>query len=87
MSLDDSFRALNRYMCRKIIDQMRRHGPMSVAEIHSRMKIGSRAAVSQSLALLLKAGLVSLQRQGRNHFYEIRNAGFKELVSYLGSLQ
>ncbi len=87
MPLDASFRALNRYMCRKIIDILRRRGPLSVAELAAHLKQVSRASVSQSLALLLEAGLVTRQRQGRNNFYQIRNAGFKELVSYLGSLQ
>jgi DNA-binding transcriptional ArsR family regulator len=86
MSLDNSFRALNRYMCRKIIDILRRRGPLSVAEIHSRIKVGSRASVSQSLALLLNAGMVSVQRQGRNNIYQLRPAPFRELLSFFNGL-
>jgi DNA-binding transcriptional ArsR family regulator len=73
-------------MCREILDILRRNGPQSVAEIHSRIKIGSRASVSQSLALLLKAGMVSVQRQGRNNLYQLRPAPFRELLSYLKGL-
>jgi len=84
MSIDKSLRALNRYTCRKVLEQLRR-GPLTVAEIHSRMNLGTRASVSQALALLLDAGLVTRRRRGRNHFYEIRHAAFAQLVSYLKS--
>jgi DNA-binding transcriptional ArsR family regulator len=87
MSLDASFRALNRYICRKIIDILRRRGPQSVAEIHSRIKVGSRASVSQSLALLLKAEMVSVERKGRNHLYQLRPRAFKEAITYLERFQ
>jgi len=86
MSIDKSFRALNRYRCRKVLEQLRR-GPMSVAEIHSRLNIGTRVSVSQALALLLEAGLVTRRRQGRNHFYQLRPPGFTELVSYIKGFQ
>lgn len=82
MSLDASFRALNRYMCRKIIDILRRRGPQSVAEIHSRLKLTSRPNISQALALLLKADMVFIRRQGRNNIYLLRPAPFLELGRY-----
>ena len=85
MSIDKSLRALNRYTCRKVLEQLRR-GPLTVAEIHSRMNMGTRAGVSQALARLLDAGLVSRRRQGRNHFYQLRPSGFAELVTYLKAL-
>jgi DNA-binding transcriptional ArsR family regulator len=86
MSLRHSFNALHRGTCREILDILRRSGPKSVAEIHSRVKVGTRANVSQGLALLLKAEMVSMQRQGRNNLYQIRPAPFRELLTYLSAL-
>jgi len=85
MSIDKSFRALNRYTCRKVLDILRR-GPMSVGETHSRMNMGTRASVSQAFAVLLKAGMVSVQRQGRNNIYQLRSAPFQEVGKYCNAL-
>jgi DNA-binding transcriptional ArsR family regulator len=82
MALNKSFRALNRYTCRKTLDCLRA-GPQPVAEIAARLKLGTRANISQALALLLEAGLVVRRRQGRQHFYEIKPAAFEELTDYL----
>jgi DNA-binding transcriptional ArsR family regulator len=86
MTLSASFSALNRYTCRKILDVLRR-GPQSVAEIHAQIAIGTRANVSQALALLLKAEMVSSRRQGRNIIYQLRSAPFTDLIRYLETLK
>jgi DNA-binding transcriptional ArsR family regulator len=85
MPLDASFHALNRYTCREVLDILRR-GPQSVSEIHSQVKVGSRANVSQAIALLLKAEMVSMRRQGRNSIYRLRPAQFRELARYFKGL-
>jgi DNA-binding transcriptional ArsR family regulator len=82
MGIDKTIRALNRYISLKVLDQLRR-GPKSVNKIAADMKIGSRVGVSQALALLLDAGLVTRRREGRLHYYQLRASGFKELASYL----
>lgn len=84
-SLFKSFRALNRHSARQVLDILRR-GPKSVADIHSQVKFGSRANVSQALTILLKAGLVSRHRQGRQNFYQLQPEPFLELLSYLNLL-
>ena len=84
MSLDKSLRALNRYSCREILDQLRRW-PMSVAEIAAPY-FSSRPNVSQALSLLLDAGLVSRHREGRQNFYRIRPLAFQELLTYIKGL-
>lgn len=85
MAIDKTIRALNRYACLQVLDRLRR-GPKSVREIAASFKIGTRASVSQALALLLDAGLVSRRREGRLHYYQLRASGFKELARYLQRL-
>jgi DNA-binding transcriptional ArsR family regulator len=82
MALNKILRALNRYTCRKVLDELRR-GPKSVGNIAASFTYSSRPNVSQALQLLLEAGLVTRRRQGRLHFYEIKLSGFKELDGYL----
>ncbi len=84
MSHTESFAALQGYTCRQVLDQLRR-GPKSVGEIAARFDL-SRPNISQALARLLKAGLVSRRRQGRNHYYQLRSAAFAELARYLEKL-
>ncbi len=86
MPLSASFRALNRSTCLHVLEILRR-GPHSVSEIHAQFKIGTRASISQALALLLKAEMVSVRRQGRNTIYQLRSAPFKEVIRYLEGLQ
>jgi len=86
MSIDKSLRALNRYTCRKVLEILRR-GPLTVVEIHSRMNMGTRANVSQALARLFEAGLVTRRRHGRNHFYRLRPARIGVLIGYLRGFQ
>jgi DNA-binding transcriptional ArsR family regulator len=86
MSLSASFRALNRYSCCETLDILRK-GPQSVSDIHAQVKVGTRANVSQALALLLEAEMVSMRRQGRNTIYQLRSASFKELIQYVEGLK
>lgn len=85
MSISKTLRALNRYTARQVLDRLR-HGPMSVRDIAATFKFGTRTHVSQALALLLYAGLVTRRREGRVHYYQVRAPGFNELVRYLKKL-
>lgn len=60
-------------------------GAKSVGEIADLMPI-SRPAVSQHLALLKRARLVSEQRAGTRRIYQIDQAGLIELRSWLDAL-
>ena len=81
----DTFAALSGSTCRKVLDVLCR-GPQSVSEIHVRLKFSTRANVSQALARLLKADLVSLRSQGRNHIYQLRPGPLRELARYFTAL-
>ena len=85
MSLEHSLTALRRYTCRRVLERLR-GGPKTVAEISAQLQFSSRPNTSQALSLLLKAGMVSRHRQGRQNYYRLRSAPFKELASYLEKL-
>ncbi len=78
---DLTFPALSGSTCRKVLDALRR-GPQSVAQIHASTRLGTRSNVSQALARLLKAELVSVRRLGRNSIYQIRPGPFEDLARY-----
>ena len=54
----------------------------SAGEIASQFAI-TRPAVSQHLAVLKGAGLVSERRQGTKRLYSVRSEGFDDLKSFL----
>jgi DNA-binding transcriptional ArsR family regulator len=60
-------------------------GPKSVGDIAALMPI-SRPAVSQHLAQLKRARLVSEQRAGTRRIYQLDQAGLAELRSWLDAL-
>jgi DNA-binding transcriptional ArsR family regulator len=75
-----------------LADPTRRHvlhhlaaGPKSVGDIAALMPI-SRPAVSQHLAHLKRARLVSEQRAGTRRIYRIDQAGLNTLRSWLDAL-
>lgn len=84
MALDPIFHALNRYTCQEVVNILR-NGSKSVAEIHAKLKLVhvTRPTVSQCLALLLEARLVSRRRVGRQNYYELRRAGWEELAKFV----
>ncbi len=59
-------------------------GPCSVTQIAGELPV-SRPAVSQHLRVLLDAGLVDVQRQGRQHLYRPRTEGLQRLRKELDS--
>jgi DNA-binding transcriptional ArsR family regulator len=67
---------------RRAILEMLREGPMSVGELAESMPV-SRPAVSQHLAVLREAKLVSEERQGTRHIYRADPEGLAALKAYL----
>ena len=57
-------------------------GPLSVGQIAQGLPV-SRPAVSQHLKVLEDAELVSHQRAGTRHIYQINGAGFGKLQAWL----
>lgn len=67
---------------RRAILESLRGGPRSVTELAADLPV-SRPAVSQHLAVLKAAGLVSEEREGTRRFYQARAEGLEELRRYL----
>jgi DNA-binding transcriptional ArsR family regulator len=79
MAYELIFTALSDTTRRKVLNHLAA-GPMSVGDIAALLPI-SRPAVSQYLAQLKRAQLVSEQRAGTRRIYQIDQVGLAELRS------
>lgn len=80
-ALDGVIRALSDPRRRAILDQLSRR-ETAVKDLTARMKI-SQPAVSQHLAALRSAGLVTERHEGRRVYYRVHPEGFRPLVDWL----
>ncbi|MGV3620920.1 MAG: ArsR/SmtB family transcription factor [Archangium sp.] len=78
---DRIFRALADPSRRKIFESLSR-GEAAVKDITARFEI-SQPAVSQHLAALSEAGLVSGRREGRSVYYRVEPKGMKPLIDWI----
>jgi DNA-binding transcriptional ArsR family regulator len=85
VSQDMVFRALADPSRRAIYERLTR-GEAAVKELTARFDI-SQPAVSQHLAALRKAGLVSERRQGRLAYYKVEPSGLRPLVDWITHYQ
>lgn len=67
---------------RRAILELLREGPRSVGELADEMPV-SRPAVSQHLAVLRQAKLVSEAREGTRHIFRAEAEGLAALKTYL----
>ena len=58
-------------------------GEKTVGEIAEAMKIGQSGA-SQHLALLARAGVLSLSKRGTQHFYRLRGPRIARILALIG---
>ncbi len=70
---------------RRRVLELLRDGPRPVGEIAAQLPV-SRPAVSQHLAVLKEAGLVTDRRDGRRNLYRIDPNGLGTLRAYLESM-
>jgi DNA-binding transcriptional ArsR family regulator len=82
---DTVFRALADPSRRAILERLAR-GEAAVKDLTSRFDI-SQPAISQHLATLRKAGLVSERRDGRLVYYRVEPKGLKPLVDWITHYQ
>jgi DNA-binding transcriptional ArsR family regulator len=68
---------------RSLLDLLRA-GPRSVGELADRLPV-SQPAVSQHLAVLLQAGLVSVRKDGRRRIYALRPEGLAAARAWIDS--
>lgn len=81
MLQDKIFRALADPSRRAIFESLMR-GECAVQDLTARFDI-SQPAVSQHLATLKDAGLISGRREGRSAFYRVEPRGIKPLVDWI----
>jgi DNA-binding transcriptional ArsR family regulator len=84
-SQDVVFRALADPSRRAIFERLTR-GEAAVRDLTARFEI-SQPAVSQHLATLRSAGLVSERRQGRLVYYRIEPGGLRPLIDWIAHYQ
>lgn len=82
MSETNIFRALADPTRRAIYERLA-GGRLTVSELREGLAV-SQPAVSQHLAVLRGAGLVSEQRVGRNSYYQARPDGLDPLLGWIG---
>ncbi|RPJ01734.1 MAG: ArsR family transcriptional regulator [Chloroflexi bacterium] len=77
----DTFTAVAHPVRRQLLDLLAT-GDQSVSQLAARFTV-TRPAISQHLKVLLDAGLVSEQRQGRERIYRLHPQPLQELDSWL----
>jgi DNA-binding transcriptional ArsR family regulator len=82
--LDQTLRALGDPTRREIL-RVLRGGDCTAGEIASRFTI-TAASVSHHLAVLREAGLVSVERNGRNQVYSLQTTVFQEFLQEMAHL-
>ena len=81
MTYEKAIHALQDPTRRAILHRLRR-GPRSVGELAGALPV-SQPAVSQHLAVLREAGLVTSRREGRRSMYTLRPEGLLPLRAYV----
>ena len=70
MPVHTSLVALGDTTRRQVFERLA-HGPCTVSQVAAGLPV-SRPAVSQHLKVLLEAGLVRMEKSGRQHYYAVR---------------
>jgi DNA-binding transcriptional ArsR family regulator len=82
--LDATMRALADPTRREILKALRR-GDLAAGEIAGRFPM-TAASVSHHLSVLKEAGLVKVERNGRNQIYSLESTVFQELIQEMMEL-
>jgi DNA-binding transcriptional ArsR family regulator len=83
-AVTDAFSAIAHPLRRRILLELAA-GPKPVRELAGGLPV-SRPAVSQHLRLLLDVGVVSLERVGREHRYQLRSERLDEVRYWMRQL-
>jgi DNA-binding transcriptional ArsR family regulator len=76
------FRSLADPTRRRLFERLAREGELTVSELTAGAKV-SQPAVSQHLAALKLAGLVSDRKEGRTAVYSVKPSGLKPLINWV----
>ncbi|MBL8161040.1 MAG: helix-turn-helix transcriptional regulator [Anaerolineae bacterium] len=81
----DVFTAIAHPVRRQILDRLAQ-GDLTVTELAQPFDV-SRSAISQHLSILLESGLVTMQRQGREHTYRLRPENLNEVQRWISQYE
>lgn len=81
MTIDAVFTALADATRRQLFETVARLGEASVVELAATLPV-TRGAVSQHLKILLDAGLLTVEVQGRRRIHRVRPEGLQALATY-----
>lgn len=81
----DVFTAIAHPVRRQILDRLMM-GEMTVSTLAEPFKI-TRPAISQHLSILLESGLVSIEKRGREHYYQLRPENLNEIYRWISHFE
>lgn len=85
MAGNAAFRALADPTRRAILKALR-EGPLSAGTLAERFPL-ARSTLSQHLGVLLEAGLVEVEREGRRRIYRLSTSVLEEVLAFLIELK
>jgi DNA-binding transcriptional ArsR family regulator len=83
MSDSTPYRAIADANRRKILDLLRKEGPLLAGEIVARLPVISQPAVSKHLRILRETGLVRAVPEGRERAYHLNPEALRQVVDWL----
>jgi DNA-binding transcriptional ArsR family regulator len=81
----DVFTAIAHPARRQLLDRLS-ESPRGVAGLAEQFEI-TRPAISQHLAILLEAGLVGMEKRGREHIYSLQPDRLREVQLWIGQYE
>ncbi|MCC6614827.1 MAG: winged helix-turn-helix transcriptional regulator [Anaerolineae bacterium] len=81
----DIFAAIAHPVRRQILDTLLQ-GDMTVTALSAPFDV-SRSAISQHLGILMDSGLVSMEKRGREHYYQLRPDNLNEIARWIGQYE
>ncbi len=79
---DSFFKAIADGNRRKILDLLRKRGPLNAGELHSHFQI-SPPALSEHLKVLREAGLIAARKDRQFIYYSLNTTVLEDLISWL----
>ena len=78
-------RAINHKLRHELIAAIHQHKSVTVTELYTQLRI-EQSVASQHLAVLRKAGVVTILRQGKHKFYSINTVRLDQIKNFAKNL-
>lgn len=80
--MPDVFEAIADPVRRSLIGRLRTEGPLSISELSEPLAM-TRQAVTKHLGVLIQAGLIRTERQGRRRLHHLEAAGLHPVADWI----